>query len=291
MPQLNISMYNVKDIDTKGYAVIKNFLSMEEAETYHAQFDIIDKEQYKFNDIYKIIMSRNNIQSVKDKLQTLTECINQQTGSTTNLVDKNVEFASSKLLNFSWHQEHEAYHMLQSFKDFFRLWVPIYKTESSKSGMIMIPNDKFEEILPELWRNRLYYKGATRFFSEGDKTRFIDDITDEEVLLDIDLHAIGEIPEVGVGDLIIFRGDVVHMTQDNNTLRVSAVFKYFNKDTVINKDVFYDMSVGADDVTFEKGKFIKSNKFYQNYFELFETRDSFTLGEVLEHSRMKQSKV
>ena len=112
-------MYNVKDIDTKGYAVIKNFLSMEEAETYHAQFDSIDKEQYKFNDIYKIIMSRNNIQSVKDKLQTLTECINQQTGSTTNLVDKNVEFASSKLLNFSWHQEHEAYHMLQSFKDFF----------------------------------------------------------------------------------------------------------------------------------------------------------------------------
>jgi hypothetical protein len=155
--------------------------------------------------------------------------------------------------------------------------------------MIMIPNDKFEEVLPDLWRNRLYKKGATRFFSEGNKTRFIDDITDEEVLLDIDLHAIGEVPETGVGDLILFRGDVVHMTQDNNTLRVSAVFKYFNKDTVISKDVFYEMSVGPDDATFEKGKFIRSNKFYKNYFELFETRESFTLGEVIAYSDSKYS--
>ena len=48
------------------------------------------------------------------------------------------------------------------------------------------------------------------------------------------------------------------------------------------------MSVGPEDgATFEKGKFIRSNKFYQNYFELFETRDSFTLGELLEYSRKK----
>ena len=49
------------------------------------------------------------------------------------------------------------------------------------------------------------------------------------------------------------------------------------------------MSVGPEDATFEKGKFIRSNKFYDNYFELFETRDSFTLGEVLAHSRSKRS--
>lgn len=282
-------MYNVTDINTKGYAVIKNFLTQEEAAILYAQFNEINQEQYKFNAIYKTIITKHNVPSIADKLQTLMECISQQTDSNPNLVDKNLEFASSKLLNFSWHQEHEAYHSLQSFKDFFRLWVPVYKTESGRSGMIMVPNDRFEEILPDLWRNRLYHKGATRFFSEGNKTRFIDDITDEEVLLDIDLHAIGEIPEVGVGDLILFRGDVVHMTQDNNTLRVSAVFKYFNKDTVISKDTFYNMSVGPEDATFEKGKFIRSNKFYQNYFELFETKDSFTLEEVLAYSQKKYS--
>lgn len=283
-------MYDVSDINTKGYCLIKNFLTLEEADTFYQQFTKINQEQYNFNAIYKTIMSTHNIPAVKEKLQKLMECISQQTDSSPNLIDRNLEFASSKLLNFSWHQEHEAYHSLQNFKDFFRLWVPVYKTESGKSGMIMIPNDRFEEVLPELWRNRLYHKGATRFFSEGNKTRFIDDITDEEVLLDIDLHAIGEVPETGVGDLILFRGDVVHMTQDNNTLRVSAVFKYFNKDTVIKKDVFYNMSVGPDDATFEKGKFIRSNKFYQNYFELFEKQDSFTLGEVIAYSDSKYSR-
>lgn len=283
-------MYNVTDINTKGYCLIKNFLNPEEAETFYQQFNNIDKEQYKFNEIYKIVKSRHNIQSVKDKLQTLLDCVNQQTDSSVNIVDSSIEFASSKLLNFSWHQEHEAYHSLQSFKDFFRLWVPVYKIESQKTGMIMIPNDKFEEVLPDLWRNRLYHKGATRFFSEGNKTRFIDDITDEEILLDIDLHAIGEIPETNVGDLIIFRGDVIHMTQDNNTPRVSAVFKYFNSNTVISKDIFYNMSAGPENATFEKGKFIRSNKFYQNYFELFENKDYITLGEVLEHSKSKHSR-
>ena len=283
-------MYNVTDINTKGYAVIKNFLSQEEAEILYAQFNEINQNQYTFNAIYKTIIAHHNIPSVWDKLQILMEAITAQTDSNLDLIDDKVEFASSKLLNFSWHQEHESYHSLQSFKDFFRLWVPIFKTESGRSGMIMIPNDRFEEILPDVWRNRLYHKGATRFYSEGDKTRFIDDITDEEVLLDIDLHAIGEIPEVAVGDLILFRGDVVHMTQDNNTLRVSAVFKYYNKQTVISKETFYNMSVGPEDgATFEKGKFIRSNKFYQNYFELFETHDSFTLGELLEYSRKKYS--
>lgn len=285
-------MYNVQTINTKGYAVIKNFLTPEEAAHFYSQFNTINKEQYKFNAIYKTIITQHNIPSVVEKLQVLMECINQQTDSNIDLIDRNLEFASSKLLNFSWHQEHEAYHSLQSFKDFFRLWVPVYKTESGKSGMIMIPNDRFEEILPDVWRNRLYHKGATRFYSEGNKTKFVDDITDEEVMLDIDLHSIGEIPEVGVGDLILFRGDVVHMTQDNNTLRVSAIFKYFNKNTVIRKDVFYNMSVspGKEGATFEKSKFIRSNKFYQNYFELFETKDSFTLAEVLEYSRKKYQK-
>lgn len=282
-------MYNVQDINTKGYCFIKNFLTEEEANILYEQFNKVNLEEYKFNAIYKTIIAQYNMPSVLLKLEKLMNCINEQTSSEPNLIDNKVEFASSKLLNFSWHQEHEAYHSLQSFKDFFRLWIPVYKTESGKSGMIMIPNDRFEEILPDLWRNRLYHKGATRFFSEGNKTRFIDDITDEEVLLDIDLHAIGDIPEVGVGDLILFRGDVVHMTQDNNTLRVSAVFKYYNKNTKINKDIFYNMSVGPDDGTFEKGKFIRSNKFYQTYFELFETRDSFTLQEVLDYSNKKYS--
>lgn len=265
--------YDVRDIDTKGYAIVRNFLDAEERKTLTEMYWAKRNAGVEYNPNYQIISTTLNIQSIINKLMVLKQDVNNQTSSTVDMIPNTIEFAHSDYVNFAWHQEHESYYALQKMCDFFRIWTPLVKEHADKSGMHFIPNNVLKEKYPEV-AEMLLGRGATQFFVENGKTKMIDDEIDGEHILDFDLFDMAETPDINAGDMIIFRGDVIHKTQDVDTKRIASVFKFTNSQIVINKEQFFKGGV-------MKNKFLNANDMYDKYRSLFEHKDEITLSDFM----------
>jgi ectoine hydroxylase-related dioxygenase (phytanoyl-CoA dioxygenase family) len=265
--------YDVRDIDTKGYAIVRNFLDVEERKTLTEMYWKKRNAGVEYNPNYQIITTPLNIQSIISKLMVLKQNVNEQTGSTVDMIPGVIEFAHSDYINYAWHQEHESYYALQKMRDFFRIWTPLVKEHANQSGMHFIPNNVLKEQHPEI-AEMLHDRGASQFYVEDGKTRYLDDEIDEEKIFDFNLFDMAETPDINAGDMVIFRGDVIHKTQDVDTKRLASVFKFINSQTIISKERFFKGGV-------MKNNFLNANDMYEKYRGLFEHKDEITLSEFM----------
>ena len=118
----------------------------------------------------------------------------------------------------AWHTDHKSYYVLQSHQNYVNFWLPIVKPLPNKSGLSVLPLDRLQREAPAVYRAVLH-RGAADL-ADGTLAYELDGAI-AKISCPANLAALGETPDLVPGDLLMVRGDVLHRTQDAETLRIA----------------------------------------------------------------------
>jgi hypothetical protein len=230
-------MVNFKDLETKGFVVVNDFLSADQLD--YVKNDYIRQKEAGYSSPNKNqYVIEGNYPFLLPIIQTILDSINAQTNLKINIIKHNAAFFDNQKMEFAWHQDHEPYYMFQDSYNALNFWIPIIKPDPKFSGINVIPQDKLQQSNPEIFNKDILGKGAIRYKIIGDKTLMFNDFTGKESLLLGNINDLGVSPEIKEGDVIILRHDILHKTQDQLTNRVSLSIRCYNKDTVLTRKHF-----------------------------------------------------
>jgi hypothetical protein len=271
-------MINVKELETKGFVVVKNFLTSEQLEIAIQDYqEKIKHHIHSDSDNKNYSMLQSTSTKVKPWLTELLQTISQDTNLTINYIMPFIAYLDNQLVNFGWHQDHETYYQWQETYNSINCWVPIIKPNSHLSGLSIIPHDAWINKCPEIFKDHIFDKGATTFVKkENGTTDMLDHEWGKVINLPFDVDTLAVTPELNAGDALILRQDIVHRTQDTLDERVAFTIRCRNGDGVVNKNKLLAMCP-------RKQHMIENNKrWFLCFMEQFEKTDQLTIRELAE---------
>jgi len=271
-------MINLKDLEIKGYCVLKNFLTESEIQFVLNDFN---SSTIGFNKNYQIKRpSLTCVQHVYSKVSALAKEISKVTDLNINMITDEYAFVDNQAINFKWHQEHEPFFTFQQLSNYAIFYMPIVKSQPNISGIDIIPFDELTKTVPE-YVDLLKSNGARGFGAKGDSTIVREDSIDSSFEIPVNFENIKVTPNIMPGDLVILRGNVIHRTQDSSTARVAFTVKFTDGEHLINKSTL--LSGGQT-----KQRMINNNKsLYDRILSSMINKDYVTAREVCGDTEVK----
>ena len=227
----------LNDLETKGFVLVRGFLSPEDLEPLR---DDYNRTALDVNGNYNSKMPSN--EAMAGLLPRIEDVLRQVNARTSLNVDVHVPDTASYFATgnraignkFPWHQDHESYYLIQNHRDYLNFYMPIIKPDPAKSNLSMIPFDVLKERSPSTYEF-VVNKGAGTFRVFKQKWLASNDDTGGVHLITTDLDQLEHTPELLEGDLLLMRGDVIHRTQDEDTVRVSLSWRAANGNSIVRR--------------------------------------------------------
>lgn len=264
------------DLVTKGFVVIPSFLSDDEK-----AFLVDDYQNAPMspNVSYPMKMVRKHVlERMHDKLTAVSAEIAASAGITADELEGAGYFATQYGI-FPWHQDVDSYLPFQDHLNYLNFYIPIIKPDPEKSNVCILPFDKLKEASPaayELVRGN----GGLMCTRKAGKTEMTDmNVDGNKPLFDFDIEKLAVTPHLRAGDMLLFRGDCLHRTQDSHTQRVSASFRMYNSKKIVSRAAL--VSGGVEKYVF----LMKNRHFYRCVIDCFEAagKSEVPAGQIVAH--------
>ncbi len=181
--------------------------------------------------------SYNLLQRYIEKFRVVLDAIGINTPIQADCLTGGVYFFTHREQSFGWHQDRDSYYTYQNHYNYLNFYIPIIKPDINQSNLSLIPFDRLQAKTPDFY-NRMLGKGASLLGVCANKTYYEDEnMGGTSCVLDYPLDELAETPALDVGTLLILRGNVIHRTQDTNTLRVALSVRFANSCHKISKSV------------------------------------------------------
>ncbi len=262
-----------KDLETKGFVVIRSFLT--EAELERCRRDFSDQPLHPTNLNYPVsLASPENTTRLYARFDEVMACVRATTDLQVDCPLEGWYFSTKRGIVFPWHQDSESYFTIQNHYDYLNFYIPIVKPVREKSNLCLIPFDVLEKENPDLYRKTVR-SGAARFIRRGRKRVVFFDDTGRVETLGEDISRFAETPHLDAGDLLLMRGDMIHRTQDGDTARVSLSFRAASERTLITRSRL------AEGGMQKAIAMVNNTELYERMFRAFDTvkADAIPLGE------------
>jgi hypothetical protein len=275
-----MDLSNISDLQTKGYAVIRGFLSADDIERLRLDYEVnrMRTQQHKN---FKTVFSPNN-HGLADRIQQVLTAVHEHTDIRADTVRPQGVYFATDMDTFTWHQDTEWYFLYQDSYDILNFWMPVIKPEHDRSGLRLVPYDRLLAVVPEFTRQHLLRKGAKQFtVLDRERVSMLDLSDDSTHILDIDFDVICDTPEVGLGDVIVKRSDTIHQTQDSDTYRVAYSTRCINSQAVVSRSV---LMTGGEHKHRVLEQLNKTLAMYQRMIQTFERKqsDTITVADILD---------
>lgn len=232
--------FNLKSLQTDGYAVIKNLLSNEDIEHIRQDYEIKKSAALAggiSNGNYNVLSGSKHC--IDSKIAEVLKELHKQTDLTVDFIKPSSMYWDTTLAGFGFHCDHESYYHWQDAYNSLNFWIPIIKPSTTELGLRIVPHSKLLEVCPDVTANHIIGKGALRFFKIDNNTWDLHDDENGNIhRLDVNFSKIAVVPEVGVGDAIVMRGDCIHKTNGRDGYRVAASIVCSNSKKILKKDQF-----------------------------------------------------
>lgn len=224
---------NLKNIETRGFVIIRNFLRPEEV-------DILVKDYYESktraqNANYPITYTGPDVfPLLREKIMKYSRAVGKVTSTHVDADQGGVYFSVKKGINFPWHQDHESFYTNQNHIDYLNFYMIIIKDKAEEANLNIVPFDKLKARSPE-YHKKLVGRGAVSYIVKNGETHIQSDEPGEKVgILPYDIGSLAETPQLNVGDLLLLRGDSIHSTQASDSARVALSIRMVNSQNRIN---------------------------------------------------------
>lgn len=261
---------NFKDLETVGFIVVTNFLTTELIEEILIEYNAAKASYNKNYNVGSFIVNEN----LKKQLSNTLAVIRNSTNIQVDLVSESGIYFDNSKVNFGWHQDHETYFKWQDSYNSLNFWIPIVKPIHNKSGISIVPFDKFEKFFPNLSRREFIGQGAKRIWPKDNKTIIVDDERGTTYSLPINLDSIMVTPDLNPGDLVILRADCIHRTQDSDTARIGVSIHCENGNNWLTREKFNSGS------QHKKNMINKNIPGFKKIIDAFESNDRIQVKDV-----------
>jgi ectoine hydroxylase-related dioxygenase (phytanoyl-CoA dioxygenase family) len=269
-------MYNIENFESSGYVVIKNFLDQHEVHMLLDDYNNYCSQHTIVKNYPEAYCSSAILDQIKPKIKNLCQLITDQTSITVDtVIPKNLYFDTS-WFNAGWHQDHASWFLFQDNQNHLNFHLVLSKENSDQSGLGLIPLDTISQYTSELEHS--VSKGAMSFRSHDGYTDAQDDELGTHFKIPVGLNSIAVYPTVYPGDLLLFRGDVIHRTQDDNTKRISLSVRCANSAGIISKSRI----VPSTDGNTPEFRLTINQERYNTVSKIFGDRETITIGELVE---------
>lgn len=138
-----------------------------------------------------------------------------------------------RTIMFHWHQDHESFFVEQEHDQYLNFYIILSKPHAKQAGLQVVPFDTLKARSPELHDFAKGY-GATRFdvVAGGNRTIVYADSDDRKFGLGFDINEVACTPELHARDLLILRGDIIHRTQPHKSARTSLTVRVATRRTI-----------------------------------------------------------
>jgi hypothetical protein len=218
------------DLETKGYVIVRSFLRQQDIELLKADFA---SQQASGSDRVRREIVMGSRGEVRSRIIDVLLAVRDHSRIKADVIIW-ADYVSTETSNLPWHQDFETDFFTQDPYNALNFYIPIIKPERERSNLRIVPFDRLARDV----RERLARSGARRFHPRDAATDVTDDSGEvrRTYRLPVDIENEAAVtPELGVGDLLLLRGDILHRTQDADTKRISASFRAGNSHAIIQR--------------------------------------------------------
>ncbi|WP_437948605.1 phytanoyl-CoA dioxygenase family protein [Sorangium sp. So ce296] len=267
----------LEDLDSTGYVVVRSFLNDAEIARFEADYAASSGVDTSYG-VRQVSAGARS--AIDEKLAAMARAV---AGASSVRVDiasvcafGSAYFTTEGEIGTAWHQDAVSYFAYQNHHDYLNFYVPIVKPVRERSNLCVIPLDAFAARSPEL-AARLRGRGATRFVVKDGATTVHDNNTGGiHGVLPYALDELAVTPQLGRGDLLLLRGDVIHRTEDKDTHRVAVSIRMMNRETRVRR------------AELVRGGLLKAvvmthgRRDFRRLFDCFDAagKDELTIGEI-----------
>ncbi len=222
------------DIQTRGFLVLRGFLSAADIAFYREDFE---RQPLDANRNYRIARSSPAANArLRGRIDDVLARVNGSTDLCVDFFDGGVYFSTGPKfgIRFPWHQDSEPYFRFQNHYDYLNFYIPIVKPRRDKSNLCVLPFDVLASADPQAHRY-LYRSGASALLKVGGVPIWTCWDSASMHRMRVDVESLAETPYLHEGDLLLMRGDLVHRTQDSDTERVAISFRVARSSAVIER--------------------------------------------------------
>ncbi|HXO68579.1 MAG TPA: phytanoyl-CoA dioxygenase family protein [Bradyrhizobium sp.] len=217
-----------------GFTVVRNFFSADDLARVRDEYErAVSASPSNAN--YNVQLGSAGLnRHFEPVLDAVSHQVCADAGIHADVTAGSIFFSTKKGVNFPWHQDHESYFLFQDHYNYLNFYIPFIKEKADASNLCLIPFDRLKKEAPD-HIEKLIGGGAKRFQADGDCTTVLDDEYDTAYSMPVNLERIAVAPELNAGDLLLFRGDMIHRTQDSTSNRVAISFRKVNSRSIINR--------------------------------------------------------
>lgn len=245
----------MKDLDTRGFAVLHNWMSSDEAKTLMEVYDKLppDRVANGGNNVgYKTPIEHGmnlfeEVPGLPKRLLKTVKDIHKQTSMKLLRKDRELDlhgmFVQTNIsvrntMMFPWHQDHDSFWTGNNHKDLVNFYIVVAKEYPDEAGLQVVPFDHLRSQSPDLWK-LVEGNGATVFHDLGPNEMLATlDTHDDDYVLDFHLDNLSCTPMLRGGDLLLLRGDMIHRTQAHKSWRTSLTIRTTSHSKEGNGDPF-----------------------------------------------------
>jgi hypothetical protein len=273
------SRVNWKDLETRGFLHIPDFLSPDELAA--CQADYAAQPANAGNRNYSLApASERGVGPVRHRIQEVLAAVNANTRLQVDQILEGSYFATKRGIVFNWHQDHESYFECQNHFDYLNFYIPVVKPVKNKTNLCVVPFDVLERESPKTFR-RVVRGGATTTYDRGGRQLVIQDQLGITHLVRSNLNDMAATPQLEAGDLLLMRGDMLHRTEDNDTDRVSLSIRTANSRTIVHRAHLADGGLA------KASMMARNDDTYMDMFRAFDEagQNQLPFGEMMKRAK------
>jgi hypothetical protein len=219
----------LQELATRGFVVLRGFIAKERLRVFADDFEVAPRPFYSMRAADPVL-----VDELSPDILALAERVRACTPLRSDVAMNAFYFSTQAGVDFPWHQDYEAYFLLQDHYHYLNFYMPVVKPDAATGNVSVIPFDVLKERDRAL-HDKALGGGARWLVTERGCTRVLHHSMGEEEALDWDIGELAVTPELEVGDLFLLRGDVIHRTQPAKCDRLALSIRLADGQTPIRR--------------------------------------------------------
>lgn len=216
----------LSDIETKGFAVVRDFLSHDEIDTimqdYHA-----GQTRNQSDDFQISRACSQTFAMLHDRMMSVSEDVGKVTSTDVDVEQGGEYFSISNAVTFPWRQNETSFYLNQNHYNYLNFYMILSKDKREEASVGLIPFDRLKAMSPDC-----YYRivgGAGRFVVQNERTNIYGIEEGKKWgTLPYDIGTLSESHYLRAGDLLLMRGDVIHQLQHSDSGHIILAMRMAN---------------------------------------------------------------